>query len=275
MTSSAASRPRSIAVWRRQHTRIGGEEIAPGRQHVAASARRRAGRSGRNPPAVERGEQRGALGRGARLPGRIVAVRGRHAAVDVQAVLDGEVLEIAQPGVDAGAAPRRAPASASTPASRARPLRCAVSTISPARRSRRRRSSPSACAYSSTSRSRSRGIAGQARCDQRRRQMPDGHRGDPALGLRGLARIADDEGIDHGQRPDHRLREAGRRERDRLAGQPFQRAVRAHVHERIGLCDVAQPQRRRRPAHGAAAVLDRDSRRAARRCGRGRAATRR
>ena len=67
-TSSAASRPRSIAVWRRQSARIGGEEIAAGRQHVAPSAARRAGRAGRDATAVESGEQRGAFGSGARLP---------------------------------------------------------------------------------------------------------------------------------------------------------------------------------------------------------------
>ena len=85
---------------RRQRARIGGEEIAAGRQHVAPPARRRAGRARRDAAAVERREQRRALGRGACLPQRIVAAGGR-AAVNVQAVLDGEVLEVAQPGVDA------------------------------------------------------------------------------------------------------------------------------------------------------------------------------
>ena len=97
---------------------------------------------------------------------------------------------------------------APTPASRARPVRCAVSTISRASRSRRRRSRPSAWAYSSTSRSSSRASPASSRADERRRQMADGHRGDAALGLRGLARIADDERIDHRQRPDHDLRES-------------------------------------------------------------------
>ena len=40
-----------------------------------------------------------ALGGGARLPRRIVDV-GPGAAIDMQPVLDGEVLEVAQPGVD-------------------------------------------------------------------------------------------------------------------------------------------------------------------------------
>ena len=84
-------------------------------------------------------------------------------------------------------------------------------------------------------------IAGEAGGDERRRQMADGDAGDAALGLRGLARIADDEGIDHRQRPGDDFRKAVRRERHRLAGQPFQRAVRAHVHERVDLGDMLQP----------------------------------
>ena len=48
-------------------------------------------------------------------------------------------------------------------------------------------------------------VAGQIGADERRRQMAERHRGDPALGLRRLARIADDERIDHRQRPDHGL----------------------------------------------------------------------
>ena len=51
-------------------------------------------------------------------------------------------------------------------------------------------------------------VARKTGLDERRRQVADGHRGDPAFGLRGLAGIADDEGIDHGQRADHQIREA-------------------------------------------------------------------
>jgi hypothetical protein len=93
----------------------------------------------------------------------------------VQAVLDGEVFEIAQPGIDA--AQRFVGRNVvATPASRARLVRCAVSTISFASRSRRRRSRPSAWAYSSTRRSSVERVAGQfGRRDQRRRQMADGH----------------------------------------------------------------------------------------------------
>ena len=54
--------------------------------------------------------------------------------------------------------------------------------------------------------------------------------------------IADDEGIDHRHRPDHRFRKAGPRQRDRLARQPFQRAVRAHVDDGVDPDDVPQPE---------------------------------
>ena len=65
---------------RRHGARIGGEQIAPGRQHVAAAARRRAGRAGLDVAAVERGKQRAALGLGARAcaAGRLSSgARGR------------------------------------------------------------------------------------------------------------------------------------------------------------------------------------------------------
>ena len=84
---------------RRHGARIGGEQIAPGRQHVGAAARRRAGRAGLDVAAVERGKQRVALGLGAAGAQRVRLV-GRVAAVDVQPVLDGEILEVAEPGID-------------------------------------------------------------------------------------------------------------------------------------------------------------------------------
>ena len=158
----------------------------------------------------------------------------RRAAVDVQAVLDRQVLQVAQPGVDAaqrlvGTCLRIDAGFARQPAALRglddqprQPLAAAaveavglgVFVDQPLELAR---------------------VAGQVRADERRRQMAERHRGDAALGLRGLARIADDERIDDRQRPDHGLGEAGRRQRDRLAGQPFQRAVRAHVHEGIGI----------------------------------------
>jgi len=85
-------------------------------------------------------------------------------------------------------------------------------------------------------------LAGKSAVNELRRQVPDGQPGDAALGLRRLARIADNERIDHRQRAGHDFREAFRRERDRLAGQPFERAMRAHVDERIGFRHVLQPE---------------------------------
>ncbi len=78
--------------------------------------------------------------------------------------------------------------------------------------------------------------------DQRGRQVPDGDAGDPALGLGGLARIADDERIEDRQRPHYGLRKAGRAQRHCLAGQPFERAVRPHVNDGVDPVSVLQPE---------------------------------
>src|ERR1700682_2421957 len=85
---------------RRQGARIGGEKVASGRQYVAPPTRRRTGGPRRDAAAIERFDQRLALRCGACSPQRIFGAGGRT-AIDVQAVLDGEVLEIAQPSVDA------------------------------------------------------------------------------------------------------------------------------------------------------------------------------
>ena len=225
---------------RRQGARIGGEEIAAGRQHVAPPARRRAGGAGRDAVAVERRKKRRALRRGALLPCRIADLR-RRATVNVQAVLDGEVLEVAQPGIDAaqrvvgrGCArdtglPRQAGAlrrlddqcgeAFAPPPVEAVGLRVLVDQAFEFAR-----------------------VAGKSAVNERRRQVPDGQPGEAALGLRRLARIADNERIDHRQRAGHDFREAFRGERDRLAGEPFERAMRAHVDERIDLGHVLQPE---------------------------------
>ena len=76
-------------------------------------------------------------------------------------------------------------------------------------------------------------IRRQRRCGERRRQMADGDRADAALGLRGLAGIVDDEGIDHRHIADQRFGPALFRQRHRFAGQPFQRPVRAHMDQRM------------------------------------------
>ena len=80
----------------------------------------------------------------------------------------------------------------------------------------------------------------QAGGAERRRQMPDGDRAEPALGLHRLARIVDDEGIDHRQRTQHDLGPALVRQRQRLAGQPFQGAVRAEMDQGIDLASRNQ-----------------------------------
>src|SRR5262245_21391799 len=86
---------------RGQRARVGGEEVAAGREHVAASARRRARRPGRDPAPVERGNEAVALRGGAQIPCRISDIAlYRQTPIHVQAVLDGEVLKIAQPSVD-------------------------------------------------------------------------------------------------------------------------------------------------------------------------------
>ena len=83
----------------RQHAWIGGEEVAAGREHVAAAARGRAGWPGRDAAAVESGKQSRAFRRRAGLPLRLLC--HRRAAIDVQPVFDREDLQIAQPGINA------------------------------------------------------------------------------------------------------------------------------------------------------------------------------
>jgi hypothetical protein len=74
-----------------------------------------------------------------------------------------------------------------------------------------------------------------------RRHMAQRQRADAALGLRGLARIVDDEGIDNRHGACQRLGPAVLRQGDRLAGQPFQRAMRADMDQSLHPLR-AQPQ---------------------------------
>ena len=71
--------------------------------------------------------------------------------------------------------------------------------------------------------------------------MIDDHRGSPPLRLRALAGIVDDERVDVRQRAERDLRKAVGRERQRLARQPFQIAVLAHVDDRVRAEFPAQP----------------------------------
>ena len=82
----------------------------------------------------------------------------------------------------------------------------------------------------------------RAGSDQRRRQMADGHCADAALRLRRLAGIVDDERIDDRRRADEDFRRAGLRQGDRLARQPFQRAVRAELDQRVDALLAREPE---------------------------------
>ena len=63
-----------------------------------------------------------------------------------------------------------------------------------------------------------------------------------ALGLGALARIVDEERVDHGQVCDRLVGEALGGHAERLAGEPFEVAVLAHVDDGIGTEVLAQPQ---------------------------------
>ena len=76
--------------------------------------------------------------------------------------------------------------------------------------------------------------------------MADGRRADAPLGLRRLAGVIDDERIDDGSRADENFRRAAFRQRDRLARQPFERAVRAELDQRVDALLAGQPDMKRR-----------------------------
>ena len=82
-----------------------------------------------------------------------------------------------------------------------------------------------------------RAAGAQRRGDMTQRQCPDA-----ALGLRGLARIVDDEGVDHRQITGQRLGPAFIRQGHSLARQPFQRAMRADMHQRLRAEFLPQPE---------------------------------
>ena len=71
--------------------------------------------------------------------------------------------------------------------------------------------------------------------------MADGHARHAALRLRGFAGIGDDEGIEYRERAEHRFGETRRRQRDRVAGQPFQRAVGTEMQHGIRLDGMLEP----------------------------------
>src|SRR5262249_56824413 len=61
----------------------------------------------------------------------------------------------------------------------------------------------------------------------------------------GFPGVADDEGINHRQGSDQQFREACGGQRDGLAREPFERAMRAHVDESIDLHNVPKPKAER------------------------------
>ncbi len=81
----------------------------------------------------------------------------------------------------------------------------------------------------------------ELRPGHRRHQVVDDHRRCPPLGLRPFAGIVDDERVDQRQRPEAQLRPAFGRERQRLAGQPFEAAVLAEMDDRVGGEHVVEP----------------------------------
>ena len=181
----------------RHGARIDREQIAPRRQHVAASAIGRAGRTRRDAFAGQRREQR--------VPLRVAA---GAAAEHMQAVAELAFLEIADEAVDArdrfGRRGRRRKPKIVLDARCARLVADRGDKTLPPRRIEsvggrvfvEQLLEPDE-------------ILRDSACGKRRRQMADGDGADAPLGLRGLAGIVDDEGIDHGQIADQRLGPAG------------------------------------------------------------------
>ena len=75
----------------------------------------------------------------------------------------------------------------------------------------------------------------------RRHQVVDDHRVHAPLGLDALARVVDDEGVDERHVAERGVGRATGRERERLAGQPLERAVLAEVHDRVRTPDALDP----------------------------------
>lgn len=225
---------------RRHGARICGEQVAPGGQHVGAATRRRARRPCGDVAAVERGQQGGFFIDRA-LQAQCVGLAIRRAAIDMQAVLDREILDVAQPGVDAtqrfiwrvGPGDAGFRGKAGLGGSLHDQLRQPVATAAV---------EPIGLRIFVDQPLQFLLAFVQARAGQRRRQMAEGDGGDAALGLCGLARIGDDERIDDRQRASDDLGEAILPKRHRLAGQPFQRSMGADMDDRLHAERLLQPQ---------------------------------
>ena len=81
----------------------------------------------------------------------------------------------------------------------------------------------------------------------RRHEVVDDGRVRPALGLRPLARVVDDERVEQRQVAEHRVRRAAGRQAEALAGQPLERPVLAEVDDGVR-AEAALLDRRRQPA---------------------------
>ena len=249
---------------RRNGARIDRGEIPTGRQDVGAAARGRTGWSWRHASPVERRQKRRALvptaGANGNIDllsqsGGIFGARRQHhrfdqgalrlgigcLAIDVQTVADAQFLDVAELGIE---------------------LRDGSLVGLSAREAafRRQAALPRALydlileeAQAAPVEPVSRGIfldeafhlshrAVQPRRAEGRRQVADGDSPQPTLGLHRLAGIVDDEGIDHRHRAQYRLGPAFGRERQRLARQPFERAMGAEMDERVDLLRLAQPR---------------------------------
>ena len=72
----------------------------------------------------------------------------------------------------------------------------------------------------------------------RRHEVVDDHGVHAALGLHALAGVVDDERVDERHVAERGVGRALGRERERLAGQPLERAVLAEVDDRVGAPDA-------------------------------------
>ncbi len=188
---------------RRQHARIGGEHVATGRQDIAAAARRGTSRPRCDSPPVQGGEDRSPFRCGACAPSSIANVGGL-APIDVKPVLYRDLLEVAQPSIDA---PQCVIGISIEPHARLDRKPGAFGLF----KDQPRKALPPAsikavrlCIFINKTLE----IAGVSRkpaLDERRRQVADSQGRDPPLCLRGFSGVADDEWIDDGQTPDHQF----------------------------------------------------------------------
>ncbi len=157
-------------------------------------------------PAIERGKQRLALGVGTGAAHRFAFVR-RCATIDMQAILNGEILEVAEPGIDAAQRLVGRVGLGDT--------RIAGKSGPGGRVDDQLRQTVAATAIEAVS---LRVFIDQAfqlllvlvqtGSSHRRWQVAERHRCDAALCLCGLARVADDERVDDWQQAGDDFREA-------------------------------------------------------------------